>query len=132
MIRIYNKKIETTRHHKKLPDNVEEWERWELQLRGKRSYEWLESAKIMLSQIKYPNYQNLDPGDIAVLHSIDDRVVSFKDFSKKKAGRLRKLRKESVGYSDDYAKAGLQALEDNANKINEQVEIFLGQLNLSD
>ncbi|PEH03556.1 hypothetical protein CP356_09545 [Lactobacillus sp. UMNPBX5] len=132
MIRIYNKKIETTRHHKKLPDNVEEWERWELQLRGKRSYEWLESAKIMLSQIKYPNYQNLDPGDIAVLHSIDDRVVSFKDFSKKKAARLRKLRKESVGYSDDYAKAGLQALEDNANKINEQVEIFLGQLNLSD
>ena len=132
MIRIYNKKIETTRHHSVLPDDVERWERWELQLRGKRSNEWLTSAKLMLSQIKYPNYQNLTPNDRAVLHAIDDRVVSFKDFNRQKASRLRKLRKNGVGYSVAYAKAGMRALESNTEKIDEQVKLFLGQLKLDD
>lgn len=132
MIRIYNKKIETTRHHSVLPDDVERWERWELQLRGKRSNEWLTSAKLMLSQIKYPNYQNLTPNDRAVLHAIDDRVVSFKDFNRQKASRLRKLRKNGVGYSDVYAQAADKALESNTEKIDEQVKLFLGQLKLDD
>lgn len=132
MIRIYNKKIETTRHHSILPDDVERWERWELQLRGKRSNEWLTSAKLMLSQIKYPNYQNLTPNDRAVLHAIDDRVVSFKDFNRQKASRLRKLRKNGVGYSDVYAQAADKALESNTEKIDEQVKLFLGQLKLDD
>lgn len=132
MIRIYNKKIETTRHHSVLPDDVERWERWELQLRGKRSNEWLMSAKLMLSQIKYPNYQNLTPNDRAVLHAIDDRVVSFKDFNRQKASRLRKLRKNGVGYSAAYAKAGMRALESNTEKIDEQVKLFLGRLKLDD
>ena len=132
MIRIYNKKIEATRHHSVLPDNVNYWERWELQLRGKRSNQWLDSAKLMLSQIKYPNYQDLSPMDRAALYAIDNRVISLKDFGKEKASKLRKLRKSGVGYSDVYAQAAGKSLESNTKVISEQVKLFLGQLKLDD
>lgn len=132
MIRIYNKKLETTRHHGVLPDNVDCWERWELQLRGKRSNQWLDSAKLMLSQIKYPSYEDLSPMERAILYAIDNRIISFKDFGKEKASKLRKLRKSGVGYSDAYAQAAGKSLESNTKKISEQVKLFLGQLKLDD
>lgn len=129
MYRLYNKLIEQKKHNVVVPDNVKRWERWEIQLRGDKSYEWLKSAKEMLSQIKYPLYESIkSPSDRATLYAIDHGVIDFKDFGKEKAARLQSVRKNSLGYSSEYADAANAKLVANASQIDEQVRNFLGKL----
>ena len=128
MYRLYNKLDEQKRHGVVVSNKIERWERWEIQLRGKKTSDWVESAKEMLSQIKYPLYQDLKPADIAVLHAIDDGLISFKDFSKAKATRLRKLRSLGVGYNDDYSRLAEQKLVESIDQINDEVSQFLDRL----
>lgn len=128
MYRLYNKLDEQKRHGVVVSNKIERWERWEIQLRGKKTSDWVESAKEMLSQIRYPLYQDLKPADIAVLHAIDDGLISFKDFSKAKATRLRKLRSLGVGYNNDYARLAEQKLVESIDQINDEVSQFLDRL----
>lgn len=128
MYRLYNKLVEQEKHKIAVPDDIKRWERWEVQLRGDKSYEWLKSAKEMLSQIKYPLYENLSPSDKATLYAIDHGVVAFSDFGKEKAARLRSLRDDGFGYSSEYADAANTKLVASAAKIDEQVRNFLGKL----
>lgn len=128
MYRLYDKLVEQKKHGVAVPNNVERWERWEMQLRGKGTHGWVRSAHEMLSQIKYPSYQDLSPTDIGVLHAIDDGLISFKDFSKAKAARLRKLRSIGVGYKDDYARLAEAELINSIDRINNEVSQFLKEL----
>lgn len=130
MYRLYNKLDEQKRHHIAVPADVERWERWEIQLRGRKTEEWVSSAKEMLNQIRYPMYQDPDlkPADLAILHAIDDGLLSFKDFSKDKAAKLRKKQKKDSNYGNKYSLAAEKVLVENINQINSDVKRFLGRL----
>lgn len=128
MYRLYNKLVEQEKHKVAVSNEIKRWERWEIQLRGKKTSEWVDSAKEMLSQVRYPTYENLKPNDKAVLHAIDDGLVNFKDFSKEKAARLRKLRSRGFGYNDDYARLAEQKLVESIDRINDEVSQFLDRL----
>ena len=139
MIRMYNKRVERIKHQsglkrrgieveQTLPDR---WERWEVQLRGKKSSEWLEQAREMLSYIKLPvvgSASELSPTTKAMLHALSDGTLAFGDIGQRARAKYRKLIKENVGFDTSYAQAALAVLERNMDKIERELSVFLGEV----
>lgn len=132
MYRLYDKLVEAKRHKIKIPDGCEKWERWEVQLRGSKSSDFLASAEKMLSCVKFPRSnvagESIKPTDRAMLHALDDRVISFSDLSKSTRAKYRRLQRTGVAYSTEYADAALKVLEANSVRLDKEVRAFVEQL----
>lgn len=124
-IRLYNKLVEQKNKQKPIPDDVESWARLELQLRGQKPTEWLDSATKMLDQFKLVNLQKLNPSDRVILHGLIDETVEWHDFSKEKQAKYRKMIKQSAGFDTDLADKMKQVLADNVDELQAELNGYL-------
>lgn len=141
MIRLYDKKREQIVHKKtKMVAGVTcdelgnplpaKWERWEIQLRRDRSSSWYDEAREMLSYIKLPVIADsgLSPMEKAMCHALSDGTVAFGELSPRTRSKYRKLMRDSDAFDDSYARAALEALERDKDRIEQEIKIFLGDL----
>lgn len=132
MIRYYDKLAEQKSRRKQIPENVQKWERLELQLRSSESENWLKNAKEMLSYFKMPNFQNLKPQDRAMLYAIDNHFVEFSELANSTRSKYRKMISENVGYDTEYSELMLDVLNSNVKHLNDEIDSFMNRIKKDD
>ena len=129
MVRYYDKLVEQAKAHVSIPKNVESWERLELQLRGDRSSQWVEQSEKMLDLFKLPEVETLDNiTDKVNLLILTEHPEIFKDFSKEKKAKYRKMYRENQGMNIEYAKNAEKVFFENVPKIQNEIDDFLAKL----
>lgn len=129
-IRLYDKLVEQKTKRKPIPKGVESWARLELQLRGKKPTDWVNSATEMLDQFKLANLQKLAPSDRVVLHGLIDETVEWHDFGKEKQAKYRKMIKNSEGFETALADEMKQVLADNLVELQHELNGYLHDFNV--
>lgn len=133
MIRVYDKLVEQKKHHHFVDSDITRWERWEVQLRGRKTSEWLDSANEMLNYIKLPvlDRSSLNYRDKAILCALNSHQISFSEMgSKTTRAKYRKMQKENVGYDTHYADFARKILSEKVDDIRKELSQFLGNLSL--
>ena len=129
-IRLYNKLVEQQKKQQVIPDGVENWARLELQLRGKKPTDWLDSATKMLNQFKLPKLQTLDPNDRVTLYGLINGIVEWHDFSKRKQAKYRKLIKDSEGFETQLADEMKEVLAANLENLQHELNGYLNNFDV--
>lgn len=124
-IRLYNKLIEQKNKQKPIPDNVENWARLELQLRGKKPAEWLNSATEMLNQFKLDNLQMISAKDRAILYALTHDIIDWQEISVATRSKYRKMIKQSDGFETELADEMKQVLADNLDELQAELNGYL-------
>ncbi|RCI90140.1 Replication initiation protein, partial [Lactiplantibacillus plantarum] len=115
-IRLYNKLVEQKNKQKPIPAGVESWARLELQLRGKKPAEWLNSATEMLNQFKLANLQMISAKDRAILYALTHDIIEWQEISVATRSKYRKMIKQSDGFETELANEMKQVLADNLDE----------------
>lgn len=129
-IRLYNKLVEQQKKHQPIPDGVENWVRLELQLRGKKPNEWLQSATEMLNQFKLDNLQKLSYRDRAVLHGLTDETIAWQELAKATQARYRKMIKQSEGFETQLADEMKEVLAANLDDLQHELNGYLNDFDV--
>lgn len=146
LIRMYNKFVEQKKHgHLKQDGTVwvdeygsevsDHWERWEVQLRRGRSYDWVREAEEMLSCIRMPVMDSLGLSwrDKAIVLALASGQVTFAEMGREARSKYRKLIKEFgslAGYDDTYARVGFSRFKEEQARIENELYGFLQDLNI--
>lgn len=130
LFRYYDKVAEQKRHRKEISEDIESWERLELQVRAERANEWLLNSRAMLSYFKLPQEYVLDPKDRAMLLALNAGHVSYKELAKATAAKYRKLAKSNLGFDDSWAKEAYKKLEEKQNELQKAVNSFVSLINV--
>lgn len=146
LIRLYNKFAEQKKHGQlkqveghwvdKYGVQVSDhWERWEVQLRRDRSYDWVEEAKEMLGCIRIPVMDSLGLPwhDKAILLALAAGQITYAEMGREARSKYRKLIKDLgplSGYDDSYAQAGLAKFKEEQSRIASELDEFLHDLEL--
>lgn len=130
LFRYYDKVAEQKRHRKEISEDIESWERLELQVRAERANEWLLNSRAMLSYFKLPQEYVLDPKDRAMLLALNAGHVSYKELAKATAAKYRKLAKSNLGFDDSWAKEAYKKLEEKQNELQKEVNSFVSLINI--
>ena len=128
MYRYYDKLVEQKKARNKVPDNITSWERLEIQLRGKRSDEWLAECKKMLNEFKLPRLSSLPVFDQVGLLIMIEHPEVFAEFGKEKKAKLRKLYKSNYGFNTSYADTALKIFEQEEQNLEKEIASFLNDL----
>lgn len=129
MVRYYDKLVEQARAHTPIPKDIESWERLELQLRGSRSNEWIEQSRIMLNLFKLPEVEILDNvTDQVNLLMLTEHPEIFKQFSKEKKAKYRKMYRENKGMNNEYAKNAEKVFSAYIPNLQKEIDEFLAKL----
>lgn len=124
-IRLYDKLVEQKNKHKEIPVGVKSWARLEIQLRGKKPTDWLDSATEMLNQFKLFNLQKLDYKDRAILHGLVDETIEWHELAKATQAKYRKMIKASEGFDAELADEMKQVLADSVDELQLELESYL-------
>lgn len=128
-IRYYDKKRERKAAKQPIADDIESWERLEIQLRGRRSNEWISRSKEMLECFKLPIYKKIEKVSTRLmLQNLVDHPENLALLPERTKVRYRKLIKENQGFDTSYAEQAQLVLEKNAQKIANEVNSFLIEL----
>ncbi len=131
MIRYYDKLAEQRSRHKFIPDNINQWERLEIQLRSKRSNEWYDAAREMLGYFKMPNISSVkNAKDRAMLFALENHIVEYNELASSTASKYRKLVNNNIGFDNEYASLMLNVLNDNMDNLNQEIINFLKVLDV--
>ena len=127
--RYYDKKIEFEKQHKeKVPTNINNWERLELQLRNKKTVaNWKKEALKMLDCFKRPNLTTIektDPKSFYMLTGIIKHPEYFKDLSKGTQAKYRKMIKDNHGFDVSLSDKARKLLISNADSIQQEIDSF--------
>lgn len=129
MVRYYDKLVEQAKAYVSVPENIESWERLELQLRGDRSSQWVEQSEKMLDLFKLPEVEKLDNvTDKVNLLILTEHPEIFKEFNKQKKAKYRKMYRENQGMNIEYAKNAEKVFFENVPKIQNEIDDFLAKL----
>lgn len=143
LYRYYDKIAEQLARKKKIDPSIKSWERLELQLRGNKTTEWLESAREMLKAFKMPNIEKaveidkngrIKPVSFSVKCSLkvlaEDPSAWGEIPSSATRAKYRKLIEENNGYgfNTDYADMAFDVLKDRKEALGREVESFLADL----
>jgi hypothetical protein len=124
-IRLYNKLVEQKNKQKPIPDGVESWARLELQLRGKKPAEWLNSATEMLNQFKLANLQVVSAKDRAMLYALTHDIIDWQEIALATRSKYRKMIKQSEGFDTKLADEMKQVLADNLDELQAELNGYL-------
>lgn len=141
--RYYDKLIERQRAGVKVDKSIKSWERLELQVRGKKTKEWLLNSKTMLSCFKLPELEKatkLDENGQRVPLSFQE-YAAFRTLledpnawrligSKSTKSKYKKIMDENDGFAlnNDYADLAFDALKLKKEDLNNEVNSFLTEL----
>lgn len=124
--RYYDKLVEQKKARAEVPTWINNWERLEIQLRGKKASEWLAEAKKMLDCFKLPSYNRLFGTERAIIRGL---IVDPTIFSELSAPSKRKYRKLMLTTFDStYADRAYRTLRDNRQNLEVEVKSFLGEI----
>lgn len=124
-VRYYDKLKEQKKAHKKVPADVKQWERLELQLRGQKVSEWFDSACAMLNQFKMPRIALLKPKERAMLNALEQGVVKWPELTPNTRTKYHRLLADHDGLDEEYAHAAYDALFDNVGRIQNELSTLL-------
>jgi len=131
MIRYYDKKRERKFAKQAIPDDIKTWERLELQLRGSRTTEWINRSKEMLECFKLPELENIkDVRTKIMMTGLVEHPEYISELGYKAKAKYNKLICENVGFNTDYARQAQVILEQHAQEIADEVNLFLADVNL--
>lgn len=131
MIRYYNKVSEQKARRKPIPKGIKRWERLELQLRGKKTSEWLKSANQMLGYFKLPELNTIkNTRDRATVYALDNSILSWTELSEGYKTKIRKLIKDNDGFNTEYSKKAISVLKQNQSIILKEIDRFHEQLGI--
>lgn len=128
--RYYDKKLELKKQHKeKIPINIDNWERLELQLRNNKAVKnWKKEALKMLDYFKRSNLTTIaetDPKSFYMLTGIMSNPEYFKELAKGTQSKYRKMIKSNYGFDALLSDKARKLLISNANKIQQELNSFL-------
>src|SRR5699024_1751928 len=129
-IRLYNKLVEQKNKQKAIPAGVESWARLELQLRGKKPAEWLNSATEMLNQFKLANLQMISAKDRAILYALTHDIIEWQEISVATRSKYRKMIKQSDGFETELADEMKQVLADNLDELQTELNGYLADFDI--
>lgn len=129
-VRQYDKLREQKKRRKELPKNVDSWIRLELQLRGKKTDEWLEEAYKMLDDWKMPRLDNLSVNDRVALYAIENKVADWQEFAREKRARLRQLITQNDGYDVTLSQQLKQILKENESNLQSELDNYLSEFEI--
>ncbi|MGX6395482.1 replication initiation factor domain-containing protein [Lactiplantibacillus pentosus] len=129
-IRLYNKLVEQKNKQKAIPAGVESWARLELQLRGKKPAEWLNSATEMLNQFKLANLQMISAKDRAILYALTHDIIEWQEISVATRSKYRKMIKQSDGFETELADEMKQVLADNLDELQAKLNGYLADFDI--
>lgn len=129
-IRLYNKLVEQKNKQKAIPAGVESWARLELQLRGKKPAEWLNSATEMLNQFKLANLQMISAKDRAILYALTHDIIEWQEISVATRSKYRKMIKQSDGFETELADEMKQVLADNLDELQAELNGYLADFDI--
>ncbi|MBU7478971.1 replication initiation factor domain-containing protein [Lactiplantibacillus pentosus] len=129
-IRLYNKLVEQKNKQKPIPAGVESWARLELQLRGKKPAEWLNSATEMLNQFKLANLQMISAKDRAILYALTHDIIEWQEISVATRSKYRKMIKQSDGFETELADEMKQVLADNLDELQAELNGYLADFDI--
>lgn len=124
-IRLYNKLVEQKNKRKQIPSGIKSWARLELQLRGKKPADWLNSATEMLNQFKLANLQKVNYKDRSILHGLIDGTIEWHELAKATQAKYRKMIKQSAGFETEIADEMKQVLADNLDELQAELNGYL-------
>lgn len=124
-IRYYDKLKEQKKAHKKVPADVRQWERLELQLRGDKADEWVKSAYEMLEQFKLPRIGLLKPQQRAMLSALDSGLVEWSELTPNTRTKYRRLLDENDDFDIEYAETAKEVLQDSLDEIQIELNTLL-------
>ncbi|NRO16936.1 replication initiation factor domain-containing protein [Lactobacillus helveticus] len=127
--RYYDKKIEFEKQHKeKVPININNWERLELQLRNKKAVDnWKKETLKMLDYFKRPNLTTIeetDPKSFYMLTGIIKHPEYFNDLAKGTKAKYRKLIKNNRGFDVSLSDKARKVLISKADSIQQELDSF--------
>lgn len=129
-IRLYNKLVEQKNKQKPIPDDVESWARLELQLRGKKPADWLNSATEMLNQFKLDNLQMVSAKDRAILYALTHDIIDWQEIAVATRSKYRKMIKQSDGFDTEIADEMKQVLADNLDELQAELNGYLADFDI--
>lgn len=129
-IRLYNKLVEQKNKQKAIPAGVESWARLELQLRGKKPAEWLNSATEMLNQFKLANLQMISAKDRAILYALTHDIIEWQEISVATRSKYRKMIKQSDGFETEIADEMKQVLADSLDELQTELNGYLADFDI--
>lgn len=130
LFRYYDKKRERSAAHQPVADDIESWERLELQLRGDRTEQWLERSKEMLDCFKLPNYEKLSGTQKLILQNLVEHPKNIKELTLNTRAKYRKLIRENRGFDTTYSEKAQKVLEEHLDVLSAEVNSFLIELHL--
>lgn len=117
-IRLYDKLVEQKAKKHAIPDDIKDWARLELQLRGDKPKDWINSVQIMLDQYKLANLKKINNvNDRVMINGLITHVADWNELSKDKQARLRKMIKNGIGFDNDLALDLVGLFAENVEKI---------------
>ena len=125
MYRYYDKFVEQARARKKIPADIDSWERLEIQLRGSKTTEWVNEAENMLYYFKMPEVSQLPVNDQTNLLIMTEHPEVFKLFRDEKKAKYRKMYRENKGMNTEYAKIACEILKKKMLLIENEIKEFL-------
>lgn len=130
-VRYYNKLVEMKKNKKEVPEGVKSWERLELQLRGKKTHEWFESASKMLIDFKLAKLNNVENVQHrAILFALENGIMQYSELSSATAASYRKMQALNQGYNTTLSNILTKTLLDNMKKIEHDLYSFISRYNI--
>lgn len=141
--RYYDKLVEQRGAGAKIDPSIKSWERLELQVRGKKTKEWLENAKKMLSTFKMPEIEKatkFDKNDQRVPLSFQEKAILFmllqdpnqwRDIgSNSTKAKYREIidKNDCYGFNTSYADLAFDELKLKKKDLSKEVNSFLNEL----
>lgn len=131
-IRYYDKLAEQKSRRKELPEGVHQWERLEVQLRGRSTSDWKTSCRKMLSYFKMPEYEEIKSSQArAMLVALENHVVEWTELSSASRVRYRKLLKNDYGLNDDYSQMLLLYFDKHVDEVETEISGFLRKIDVN-
>lgn len=133
-VRLYNKKKERIRKRIKVVDGIDTWWRFEAQLRGSTSKEWVTSVEELLDTFTATHFipDDIDGMEKLILMSLIEYPERFGLIgSKATKSKYRKLISRVVE-NDELTQAMLDQFQKDIGKLDEELGSWLGYLDVTE
>lgn len=131
-IRLYNKKLERKKKGVVIAENIDTWWRFETQLRGVTTKDWMSSVDSLLSYFMSSHFIPLDitGSRKLVLKQLFANPEGFKELDRSSKSRYRKLMNRIVK-NDELTKAMNEQFNQDIVSLKKELDSWLGYIDVS-
>lgn len=133
-VRLYNKLKERKKKRFGVVEGIETWWRFEAQLRGKTTKEWLESVSELLSYFTSPSFIPLDVvgmEKITLVALLEHPELLKEIGSRYTVAKYKKLIKRVVE-NDELTTAMIEQFKDDVMELQKNLDSWLGYIDVTD